>query len=66
MLDIGLLQRGCLKTELLLQVGLYKMHPDIPEELSEEGKKFILRCFEADPQNRATAAHLLEDTYLSK
>lgn len=50
----------------MLQVGLYKMHPDIPEELSEKSRSFILRCFEPDPNKRATAAQLLEDTFLTE
>lgn len=48
------------------QVGLYKMHPDIPEQLSEKAHIFILRCFEPDPNKRATAAQLLEDPFLTE
>ena len=58
---------GCRVTGgLLLQVGLYKMHPDIPEELSEKARSFILRCFEPDPNKRATATQLLEDPFLAE
>ncbi|XP_068222744.1 mitogen-activated protein kinase kinase kinase 15 isoform X2 [Palaemon carinicauda] len=50
----------------MFKVGLYKMHPDIPEELTEKARIFILRCFEADPTKRATAAQLIEDPFLTE
>lgn len=48
----------------LFKIGYYKMHPELPSELSEKAKSFILRCFHADPEKRATAAALLEDPFL--
>lgn len=50
----------------LSKVGYYKMHPEIPAEMSERAKYFLLHCFEADPDRRATAAELLEDNFLSE
>ena len=48
------------------KVGYYKMHPEIPAEMSERAKYFLLHCFEPDPDRRATAAELLEDSFLSE
>ncbi|XP_014206497.1 mitogen-activated protein kinase kinase kinase 15 isoform X2 [Copidosoma floridanum] len=50
----------------VFKVGYYKIHPEIPPELSEKAKNFNLRCFEANPDIRATAAELLEDQFLSE
>ncbi|KAK6633749.1 hypothetical protein RUM44_004356 [Polyplax serrata] len=50
----------------VFKVGFYKTHPEIPSELSDRAKNFILRCFEASPDDRATAAELLEDCFLNE
>ncbi|KAL1139853.1 hypothetical protein AAG570_006830 [Ranatra chinensis] len=50
----------------VFKVGYYKAHPQIPSELSDKAKAFILRCFEADPSKRATATELLEDPFLAE
>jgi len=48
----------------VFKVGFYKIHPVIPDELSERAKNFILRCFTVDPDKRATATDLLEDLFM--
>ncbi|XP_060755682.1 mitogen-activated protein kinase kinase kinase 15 [Neoarius graeffei] len=48
----------------MFKVGMFKIHPEIPESLSLEAKSFILRCFEPDPSKRTTAGDLLKDQFL--
>uniref|UniRef100_A0A8B9RHV6 mitogen-activated protein kinase kinase kinase n=1 Tax=Astyanax mexicanus TaxID=7994 RepID=A0A8B9RHV6_ASTMX len=48
----------------MFKVGMFKIHPEIPESLSTEAKSFILRCFEPDPNKRATAGDLLKDLFV--
>nr|XP_014345565.1 PREDICTED: mitogen-activated protein kinase kinase kinase 15 [Latimeria chalumnae] len=48
----------------MFKVGMFKIHPEIPESLSAEAKGFILHCFEPDPNKRTTAAELLRHPLL--
>ncbi|XP_061870726.1 mitogen-activated protein kinase kinase kinase 6 isoform X2 [Colius striatus] len=49
----------------MFKVGMFKVHPEVPECMSAEAKAFILRCFCAEPAERAPAAALLRDPFLS-
>lgn len=62
-------ERGSMLRRLILllnplQVGMFKVHPEIPESMSAEAKAFILKCFEPDPDKRACANDLLVDEFL--
>uniref|UniRef100_A0A8C3HWF0 mitogen-activated protein kinase kinase kinase n=1 Tax=Chrysemys picta bellii TaxID=8478 RepID=A0A8C3HWF0_CHRPI len=48
----------------MFKVGMFKIHPEIPESMSAEAKAFILRCFEPDPDKRTFANELLVDEFL--
>ncbi|XP_039595841.1 mitogen-activated protein kinase kinase kinase 5 isoform X2 [Polypterus senegalus] len=48
----------------MFKVGMFKIHPPVPECMSEEAKAFILKCFEPDPDRRTTATDLLQDSFL--
>ena len=50
----------------MFQVGQYKIHPEIPAHLTETARAFIKRCFEPDPEMRATAAELLEESFIAE
>ncbi|XP_069746024.1 mitogen-activated protein kinase kinase kinase 15-like isoform X2 [Narcine bancroftii] len=50
----------------MFKVGMFKIHPEIPESMPTDAKSFILHCFEADPSKRATAEELLQDPFLRK
>ncbi|XP_013928251.1 PREDICTED: mitogen-activated protein kinase kinase kinase 15-like [Thamnophis sirtalis] len=50
----------------MFKVGMFKIHPEIPESLSAEAKAFILLCFEPDPNKRVTASDLLKDSFLKQ
>ncbi|XP_048349058.1 mitogen-activated protein kinase kinase kinase 15 isoform X2 [Sphaerodactylus townsendi] len=50
----------------MFKVGMFKIHPEIPESLSAEARAFILLCFEPDPNKRITASDLLKDGFLKQ
>uniref|UniRef100_A0A4X1V5J0 mitogen-activated protein kinase kinase kinase n=2 Tax=Sus scrofa TaxID=9823 RepID=A0A4X1V5J0_PIG len=50
----------------MFKVGMFKIHPEIPETLSAEARAFIVSCFEPDPRKRVTAAGLLQEGFLKQ
>ncbi|KAJ6663373.1 hypothetical protein lerEdw1_009452 [Lerista edwardsae] len=48
----------------MFKVGMFKIHPEVPDSMSDEAKAFILSCFEAEPDKRATATALLQEPFL--
>lgn len=52
--------------QVMFRVGFYKEHPEIPRDLSDSCKRFILRCFEPNTEHRATCDELLQDPFLDE
>uniref|UniRef100_A0AAR2J390 mitogen-activated protein kinase kinase kinase n=1 Tax=Pygocentrus nattereri TaxID=42514 RepID=A0AAR2J390_PYGNA len=48
----------------MFKVGMFKIHPSVPESMSGEAKTFIMCCFEPNPDKRATASELLKNPIL--
>ncbi|KAI4897447.1 hypothetical protein NFI96_022307 [Prochilodus magdalenae] len=48
----------------MFKVGMFKIHPSVPESMSAEAKAFIMCCFEPNPDKRATASELLKNPIL--
>ncbi|XP_073340974.1 mitogen-activated protein kinase kinase kinase 5 [Pagrus major] len=48
----------------MFKVGMFKIHPKVPECMSDTAKCFIMNCFTPNPDDRATAAELLGDPFL--
>lgn len=50
---------------LFMRIGVGEEVPEIPKELSEEGKDFLGKCFLKDPRSRWTAEMLLRHPFLA-
>ncbi|XP_076466646.1 mitogen-activated protein kinase kinase kinase 15-like isoform X5 [Babylonia areolata] len=50
----------------MFKVGFYKMHPQIPEGMSQRAKEFLLLCFEPDALKRGSAPQLLEHPFIKE
>lgn len=44
---------------------MFKIHPKVPECMSDVAKGFIMTCFTPNPDDRATATGLLKDIFLN-
>ncbi|KFK28386.1 hypothetical protein AALP_AA8G508200 [Arabis alpina] len=50
---------------LLIRIGVSEELPMIPEELSEQGRDFLLKCFVKDPKKRWTVEMLLNHPFVA-
>lgn len=50
---------------LLIRIGVGDELPEVPEELSEQGKDFLGKCFVKDPRKRWTAEMLLNHPFVA-
>ncbi|XP_023532352.1 mitogen-activated protein kinase kinase kinase 18-like [Cucurbita pepo subsp. pepo] len=50
---------------LMMMIGVGDKVPEMPENLSEEGKDFLRRCFVKDPRKRWTAEMLLNHPFVA-
>ncbi|XP_043716092.1 mitogen-activated protein kinase kinase kinase YODA-like [Telopea speciosissima] len=48
----------------MFKIGNSKDLPAIPDHLSEEGKDFVRKCLQRDPQHRPSAAQLLDHPFV--
>ncbi|XP_047321811.1 mitogen-activated protein kinase kinase kinase YODA [Impatiens glandulifera] len=48
----------------MFKIGNSKELPLIPDHLSDEGKDFVRQCLQRDPQDRLTAAQLLDHSFV--
>ncbi|KAL9329943.1 hypothetical protein ACSQ67_004946 [Phaseolus vulgaris] len=48
----------------MFKIGNSKELPTIPDHLSEDGKDFVKLCLQRNPQNRPSAAQLLEHSFV--
>ncbi|KAF3774049.1 Mitogen-activated protein kinase kinase kinase [Nymphaea thermarum] len=50
----------------LYRIGCTDAVPEMPEDLSEEGRDFLGRCFRRNPSERSTAEELLQHPFVNK
>ncbi|GAB4846971.1 hypothetical protein Ancab_025981 [Ancistrocladus abbreviatus] len=56
--------RGCDVSALLYRIGVGAEIPEIPANLCAEGRDFLGKCFERDPNKRWTARMLLDHPFV--
>jgi len=54
-----------LQTHALLKIGR-GIPPEIPNTLSEDARDFIKKCVQANPNDRPSAAQLLEHPFVQR
>ncbi|KAF9976218.1 hypothetical protein BGZ65_007922 [Modicella reniformis] len=55
--------KGYAPHQALFTIGSSSAHPPIPESISEEGQRFLTRCFISDANQRPTAFDLIQDAF---
>ncbi|KAF9357001.1 hypothetical protein BGX26_004375 [Mortierella sp. AD094] len=55
--------KGFAPQQALFTIGSSGEHPPIPNTISEEGQRFLARCFMTDANQRPTASELLLDPF---
>ncbi|KAF9329411.1 hypothetical protein BG006_007497 [Podila minutissima] len=55
--------KGYAPHQALFTIGSNNAHPPIPDTISEEGQRFLDRCFISDANQRPTASELLQDAF---
>ncbi|KAK1325053.1 Mitogen-activated protein kinase kinase kinase NPK1 [Acorus calamus] len=50
----------------IFRIGFSEEVPEIPGEMSEEGKDFLRRCFERDPKRRWTSEQLMKHAFVNE
>ncbi|KAG0344400.1 hypothetical protein BG004_004501, partial [Podila humilis] len=55
--------KGYAPHQALFTIGSNNAHPPIPDAISEEGQRFLARCFISDANMRPTATELLQDDF---
>ncbi|KAI4327445.1 hypothetical protein L6164_019905 [Bauhinia variegata] len=58
-------EKGSNVFSLMLRIGVGDELPEVPDELSEEGKDFLSKCFAKDPRKRWTAEMLLKHSFVA-
>lgn len=53
-----------LKVAAIFKIGHTKELPEMPQNLSDDGKDFIRQCLQRNPLNRPSAAQLLEHPFV--